>query len=160
MMEMIALDRKPDNIDYRILRELTRDGRLTHNELSEKVGLSPSPSARRVKRLEEEGVITGYHAFVDESKLGFAFNVFVSVRLHMQTEQAIKHFEETIVTHDEVVDCWLMTGTFDYLIRLVLKDLNEFETFLNKKLTRIESLASCESSIPIRRLPCQSTRLQ
>lgn len=148
-----------DGIDYKILSALSQDGRQSMQNLSEHVGLSQSPTARRVKQLEDQGVITGYRAEIDEASLGFPFNVFVSVRLARQTEQDIQRFEEEIVTHREVVDCWLMTGSFDYLIRLALRDLEEFEHFLNRKLTRIEALASCESSIPIRRLPCQHTRL-
>lgn len=149
-----------DAIDQKILRNLVADGRQTHFELSEKVGLSPSPTARRVKALEEAGYITGTHAEVDSAKLGFAMSVFVSVRLAQQVKSEIENFEKEIVRYDEVVDCWLMTGKYDYLIRVVVRDLHEFEAFLNTKLTGIQGLASVESSIPIRQLPTKRARLR
>lgn len=159
-MESADMAENVDSIDQKILASLVADGRQSVHGLSGRVGLSPSPTARRIKRLEDDRVITGYHAAVDESALGFGFNVFVSVRLARQTEHDIQRFESEIVGFREVVDCWLMTGPFDYLIRLSVADLAEFETFLNRKLTRIDALAACESSIPIRRLPCQSVRLR
>lgn len=143
---------KIDEIDRRILRELQRDGRLTTQELSERVGLSPSPCARRMKILEENGLILGYSALIDESKLGYEVSVFVSVRLDQQIDEALKTFEATIISYPEVVDCWLMTGNRDFLLRVSTENLVEFEEFLTSRLTKIPGVASIESSIPLRRV--------
>lgn len=150
----------PDHIDQRILQELQQDGRLTHQELGDRVGLSPSPCARRIRKLEDEGYITGYSARIDEGKMGFGFNVFVSVKLDRQIEDRLVSFEEEVARCPEVVDCWLMTGSFDYLMRLAVYDMNEFERFLTSRLTRIPGVASIESSIPVRRVKDQAARLR
>src|SRR5690606_9000904 len=110
MAEITSLDA----IDRAILRELQRDGRISIQDLSEKVGLSPSPCARRVRNLEKSGIISGYHALVDEVRAGFSFSVFVSVKLDRQIDDTLKEFETAIRTYPEVVDCWLMTGNRDY----------------------------------------------
>ncbi len=148
-----------DDIDQRILAELQRDGRQSHQELSARVGLSPSPCARRIRRLETDGFITGYSARIDEAKLGFLFNVFVSVRLDQQIDDRLVRFERAIALCPEIVDCWLMTGSFDYLLRVSVRDLHEFERFLTGHLTKIPGVASLESSIPIRRVRDQGARL-
>ncbi|WP_168192200.1 Lrp/AsnC family transcriptional regulator [Pararhodobacter marinus] len=148
-----------DDIDRRILRELSRDARLTHQELSERIGLSPSPCARRIRRLESDGFITGYSARIDESKLGFPFNVFISVRLDRQIDDQLVAFEREVRLCPEVVDCWLMTGSFDYLLRVAVRDLTEFEHFLTRRLTKVPGVASLESSIPIRRVKYLPARL-
>jgi len=148
-----------DDIDYRILRALQRDARLTHQELSEKVGLSPSPCARRIRKLEAEGYITGYSARIDDARLGYGFNVFISVRLDRQIDDRLVAFETEIKRCPEVVDCWLMTGRFDYLLRVAVGDLAEFERFLTGRLTKLPGVASLESSIPIRRVKYLPARL-
>lgn len=148
-----------DAIDHRILRELQMDARITHQELGERVGLSSSPCARRVHRLETEGIIEGYSARINETRVGFGFSVFVSVRLDQQVDGRLAGFERSIRDCSEVVDCWLMTGSFDYLLRIAVADLNEFETFLTGRLTKIPGVASIESSIPIRRVKNQISRL-
>lgn len=148
-----------DQIDRRILRELQRDARLSHQELGERVGLSASPCARRIKKLEAEGLIRGYAAELDEGKLGFGFNVFVSVRLDRQVDDRLVTFEAEVSDCPEIVDCWLMTGSFDYLMRVAVRDLDEFETFLTGRLTKITGVAQIESSIPIRRVKFRLGRL-
>ena len=149
-----------DEIDQRILRELQSDARLTHQDLSDRIGLSPSPCARRIKKLEADGFITGYSADIDEAKMGFGVNVFVSVRLDQQVDDRLVKFEEEVGRFNEIVDCWLMTGSFDYLLRIAVGDLNEFEHFLTGRLTKVAGIASIESSIPIRRVKCQAARLR
>lgn len=149
-----------DEIDQRILRELQADARLSHQELGERVGLSPSPCARRIRRLEADGVIKGYSAQIDEAKMGFGFSVFVSVRLDQQVDGRLEEFEGNVRRYSEIVDCWLMTGSFDYLLRVAVADLDEFETFLTGRLTKIPGVASIESSIPIRRVKNQISRLR
>ncbi len=147
-----------DNIDRKILIELQRNGRLSHQELSERVGLSATPCARRIRKLEQTGVIKGYAAIVDEARLGYGFSVFVSVRLDHQTDDRLLNFEDEILQLPEVADCWLMTGNRDYLLRIALTDLTEFERFLTGTLTKIPGVASIESSIPIRRVKEQMAR--
>jgi len=149
-----------DQIDQKILKELQRDGRLSHQDLSARIGLSPTPCARRIRKLEAEGYIIGYSATIDERKLGFGFNVFVSVRLDQQVDDRLVSFEKELGRFPEVVDCWLMTGSFDYLIRIAVHDLNEFERFLTGRLTKLPGVASLESSIPIRRVKYQPARLE
>lgn len=141
---------KIDDFDRHILRELQRDGRLSIQELSERVGLSPSPCSRRVRILELGGVIRGYCALIDEPKMGYPVSVFVSVKLDKQVDDALRTFEEAVTSYPEVVDCWLMTGSRDYLLRIVVGNLKEFEEFLTGRLTKITGVASIESSIPLR----------
>lgn len=148
-----------DQIDHKILGELQRDGRLSHQDLSERVGLSPTPCARRVRNLEANGVITGYSANIDEAKLGYGFTVFVSVQLDRQIDDRLINFEREIALLPQVIDCWLMTGNRDYLLRIAVVDLLEFEQFLTGRLTKVEGVASIESSIPIRRVKGQMARL-
>ncbi len=149
-----------DDIDHRILRELLSNARLSHQELGDRVGLSASPCARRIRKLEVDGIISGYSARIDEAKMGFGFSVFISVRLDKQIDSQLEQFERSVRTLSEVVDCWLMTGSFDYLLRVAVSDLNEFEVFLTGRLTKIPGVASIESSIPIRRVKDQGSRLR
>lgn len=148
-----------DEIDRKILKVLQADARVSHQELAERVGLSASPCARRIKRLETGGLIAGYSARIDEAKLGFGFSVFVSVRLDQQVDSRLQDFERSVTDMSEVVDCWLMTGSFDYLLRVAVTDLNEFESFLTGRLTKVKGVASLESSIPIRRVKDARSRL-
>ncbi|MEM1300719.1 MAG: Lrp/AsnC family transcriptional regulator [Pseudomonadota bacterium] len=106
-----------DAIDRKIIRELQRDGRISNQELADRVGLSPSPCLRRVRMLEEQGVLQGYSALIDEARLGFAVSVFVSVQLDRQVDQALESFERAVKGFEEVVDCWLMTGNRDRPVR-------------------------------------------
>jgi Lrp/AsnC family transcriptional regulator, leucine-responsive regulatory protein len=148
----MAISATVDDIDRAILRELQNDGRLSIADLAPRVGLSPSPCARRVRMLEDRGIIRGYAALLDEVALGFGVSVFVSVKLDRQVDDALKQFERAVKNFPEVVDCWLMTGNRDYLIRIAVTGLAEYEEFLTTRLNRIEGVASIESSIPLRRV--------
>ncbi|WP_420012115.1 Lrp/AsnC family transcriptional regulator [Tateyamaria sp.] len=139
-----------DEYDIRILRILKQDGRISVQTLSDQVGLSSSPVARRLARLEQSGVVSAYSALIDEARLGFSVSVFVSVKLDQQVDDALTEFESAIHKMDEVVDCWLMTGNRDYLMRVVTRDMAEFEQFLVGKLTKLAPVAGIESSIPLR----------
>ncbi|WP_245943841.1 Lrp/AsnC family transcriptional regulator [Acuticoccus kandeliae] len=143
---------KLDQIDRHILRVLQENARLTNQELSERVGLSPSPCLRRLKRLEAEGVITGYFASVDEEKLGLPVAIFMSVRLERQVDAELGRFEAEVRKHPEIVDCWLMTGDNDYLLRIVAPGLKEYEHFLTSIFTKIPGIASIRSSVSLRRV--------
>lgn len=148
-----------DQTDASILQMLQKNGRATINDISEVVGLSPSPVARRVKLLEEAGIITGYSAQIDEVALGYGFSVFVSVKLDKQVDEALVKFEAAIRLFPEVVDCWLMTGNRDYLLRIATAGLAEFERFLVGKFTKLPGVASIESSIPLRRVKIGLARI-
>jgi Lrp/AsnC family transcriptional regulator, leucine-responsive regulatory protein len=148
-----------DYVDRKILRALQNDARMSHQELADRVGLSPSPCARRIRKMQRDGVIAGYGAKIDEAKMGFGFSVFVSVRLDKQVDSRLQDFEKNIRGLLEVVDCWLMTGKSDYLLRVAVTDLTEFERFLTGKLTKIAGIASIKSSIPIRRVKDGQSRL-
>ncbi|MDG1340685.1 MAG: Lrp/AsnC family transcriptional regulator [Paracoccaceae bacterium] len=149
-----------DTIDLKILKALQQDARLTHQDLSDLVGLSPTPCARRIRKLEQDGMITGYTAQIDEEKAGFGFSVFVSVQLDQQVDDRLQDFEAEVRRFPEIVDCWLMTGRFDYLVRVAVHDLNEFERFLTGRLNKVAGIASLESAIPIRRVKNAATRLE
>ena len=141
-----------DTYDHSMIHLLAADGRMPVNELAEKVNLSPTPVSRRLKRLEQDGIITGYSALIDEREMGFNFSVFVSVRLEKQIDDVLARFENAVTEMPEVVDCWLMTGNHDYLLRVVTRDIVDFERFLVGQLTRAHGVASIESSIPLRRV--------
>ncbi len=138
-----------DRIDRKIIRELQADGRITNQALADKVGLSPSPCLRRLRKLEEEGVIRGYTATVDQDLYGLPINVFVSVRLTRQSEDAMAEFETAIADWDEILDCFLMTGTRDYQLRVVAASLEAYEQFLKTRLTRLPCVGGIETSFAL-----------
>lgn len=141
-----------DEFDTRIVRELQANARLPVSDLSTRVGLSPTPVGRRIRQLEESGVIEGYTVLLNEAAMGFGVSVFVSVQLDRQVDEALEIFETAVQSFPEVVDCWLMTGNRDYLLRVVTTDLAAFEAFLVGRLTRVPGVSSIESSIPLRRV--------
>ena len=133
-----------DAIDRKILSLLQTDSRMTMQELADKVGLSVSPCHRRVKLLEQRGVITRYIATVDQKSLGLHVSVFISIKLARQKEEDLNRFAKAISKWDEVLECYLMTGNRDYLLRVVAADLSSYEAFLKNKLTRLDGIASIE----------------
>lgn len=143
---------KLDRIDYRILRCLQSNGRMSNTELADVVGLSPSPCLRRVKALEESGVIKRYTCLVDPKKVGLPIHIFISVSLHSQERGGLEKFEEKIQGFSEVIECYLMTGSADYMLRVVVPDLEAFERFLADKLTRLKEVANIRSSIALKQV--------
>jgi len=141
-----------DATDHRILNELKGDGRLSILDLSQRIGLSPSPCSRRVKLLEDKGIIKGYSAMIDETALGFHVSIFISVKLDKQKNDTLKIFEDAVKSYPEVVECWYMTGRRDYLLRVVTRNLVEFKEFLMKDLNQISCIKSLESSVPLREI--------
>lgn len=141
--------REIDPIDHKILRALQEDGRITVQALSEKVGISPSPCLRRVRQLEEAGIISGYGASIDPKAVGLPVSVFISIKLERQRAQNLDDFSAAISRWPEVMDCYLMTGQFDFLMRVVCADLEAYETFLRKRLTQLDGVASIESSFSL-----------
>jgi Lrp/AsnC family leucine-responsive transcriptional regulator len=138
-----------DAIDRKIISALQTDSRMTMAELAAKVGLSVSPCHRRVKLLEQRGVITRYMALVDQKSLGLHVSVFISIKLQRQKEEDLDRFARAISKWDEVLECYLMTGNRDYLLRVVAADLSSYESFLKNKLTRLDGIASIESSFAL-----------
>ena len=138
-----------DALDKKIIYELQKNGRLSNFEIAEKVGLSPSPCLRRIKNLEKNKIISGYTAIVDEELFGYPITAFVSVRLENQTDGTLKKFEKGISTLVEVVDCWLVTGNRDYLLRVVAKNLKTYEKFMREDLTKIIGIASIETNFAL-----------
>ncbi len=138
-----------DAVDRKILNELQQDGRISLADLAAKVGLSPSPCLRRIRILEKAGVIARYAAVLDQVAVGLPVSVFVSIKLERQREQALEKFSKTIARWPEVLECYLMTGPRDYWLRVVVPDLAAYERFLKEKLTRVEGVASIESSFAL-----------
>ncbi|MBM4205399.1 MAG: Lrp/AsnC family transcriptional regulator [Gammaproteobacteria bacterium] len=141
-----------DHTDREILHHLQQDGRLTNAELAERVHLSPSPCLRRVRHLESEGIIRSYATLLDPRKVGLPISVFVNVSLRSQGREAIQDFEAHIQTCPEVMECYLMTGTSDYLLRVVVPDLDAYEVFLSSKLTTIGAVANIQSSFSLKQV--------
>lgn len=139
-----------DKIDRRLLAELQAEGRVTNVDLARRVGLTAPPCLRRVRALEEEGVIRGYHADLDASQLGFAITVFAMVSLRSQAEEDLKAFEDHIAELDEVRECHMLNGEIDFILKIVSKDLQSFQEFLTSKLTPTPNVASVKTSLTIR----------
>lgn len=141
-----------DAIDRRILRYLQDNARVTSPELAHHAGLSPSPCWRRVKALEEAGVIQRYVTLLNSDALGLSISVFTSVSLEKQVEASLETFQRTVRKRPEVMECYLMTGDFDYLLRVVVPSLNAYERFLMDHLTRIPGVASIKSSFALKQV--------
>ena len=139
-----------DAIDRKILAVLQREGRLAVTDLAEKVGLSPTPCARRMARLEGDGIITGYGARVDPAKLGLPLTVFVFVELERQSHATLAAFERAIRHFPEVAECHLMTGSRDILLKVLAADLAAFDRFLEDRLVHIEGIRSTRTSFSLR----------
>lgn len=155
-----------DPIDLRILSELQNDGALTNVELARRVHLSPSPCLARVKALEAAGVIERYVALANAKLLGLGLNVFISISLKEQSKESLAEFERRIGEHEEVMECYLMTGDSDYLIRVVVADIAALERFILEQLTPIPGIEKIRSSFALKQvraktalpLPRQSAR--
>jgi Lrp/AsnC family transcriptional regulator, leucine-responsive regulatory protein len=141
-----------DRVDLAILDHLQSNGRATAAELSEAVNLSPSPSHRRQKLLEEAGVIQRYVALLDQEKVGLPVNVFVAVKLANHTAETLRDFERAIGSCPEVMEMYEMSGASDYLLRVVAADLGSYEAFLRGTLTHIPGVQSFESRMALKRI--------
>jgi len=144
---------KRDNLDFidlKILSKLQEDGRTTNVELAESVDLSAPPCLRRVKALQENGYIRGYHAEIDPSKLGFEVIVFAMVGLHNQAESDLLSFEERVGNLDYVRECHMLNGEIDFILKCVAPDLSSFQNFLTNELTSAPNVASVKTSLTIR----------
>lgn len=143
---------KLDALDLRILDELQRDGSLPNVELARRVHLSPSPCLTRVRALEAKGVIDRYVAIANAAALGLGLNVFISISLTTQSKAALAEFEQRIAEHDEVMECYLMTGDSDYLIRVAVADIAALEKFILEQLTPIAGIEKIRSSFALKQV--------
>ena len=143
---------KLDGTDLRILAALQADGALSNVELARRVHLSPSPCLTRVKALEAAGVIERYVALVNAQRLGLGLNVFISISLKTQSKEVLADFERRIAEHDEVMECYLMSGDSDYLIRVALPDIAALERFILEQLTPIADIEKIRSSFALKQV--------
>ena len=138
---------KLDRRDTQILAALQQDGRRSVVELAEEIGLSPTPCARRVRQLEEAGVILGYTAVVEPRSLGLSVQAFVQVRLERHTDDNVEQFKRSLTHLDEVIACFAMTGAHDFILHVVVPDLESLQTVVLRKLLKIPSVRDVQSSI-------------
>ncbi len=143
---------KIDATDRRILERLQVDGRITNSDLARDVHLSPAPCLRRVQRLETNRVIQRYVALLDAEQVGLALSVFINVSLDRQTKDTVDRFEQAVGSYPQVLECYWMTGETDYLLRVAVADLHEYERFLMDQLTRIDGVSNIRSSIAMRQV--------
>jgi len=141
-----------DRIDRLILEALQRDGRISNKQLAQEVHLSESACLRRVRALEDEGMIERYVAMVDQAKAGMPGDVLVHIGLHREEQSELAAFEEAVQNIPEVMECYLMTGEFDYLLRVVVADMADFERIHKEELTRLPGVARVNSSVAIRKV--------
>lgn len=141
---------KLDATDWRIIRELTANGRMTNVQLAQRVGITPPPCLRRVRALEEAGLIRGYHAEVDAPALGFELTVFVMVALHSQAEADLRAFENHIHAWPLVRECYMMSGETDYILKCIAPNMAAFQDFLINKLSATPNVASVKNAVSIK----------
>lgn len=141
-----------DETDLKILRVLQEDARITNVELAARVHLSPSPCLARVRALEAEGIVKRHVTLLDPRKVGLGVSVFVQITLERQVERALEQFEQAIIDYDEVMECYLMTGDADYLIRIVVPDVETLERFIVQELTKLPGVANIRSSFALKQV--------
>lgn len=141
-----------DNVDLKILHELQRDGSLSNVTLAKRIGLSPSPCLARVKALEASGVIQRYVALASAAALGLGLTVFISISLKTQSKENLADFEAHIAQHDEVMECYLMTGDSDYLLRVAVRDMAALERFILEQLSPIPGVEKIRSSFALKQV--------
>ena len=141
-----------DAIDRKILSVLQTDGRISNQDLADRIGLSPSPCLRRVKDLESRGVVQRYVALVDPAAVGQGLQAVVEVRLERQTGDSVARFEKEILKYPQVLECDLMAGDWDYVLRVVARDLDEFREFCVNRLARIAGVGNVKSNISMKRV--------
>ncbi len=146
------IDLKLDAIDLQILRELQAEARISNVDLARRVHLSPSPCLARVRALERAGILDRYVALLDPVKLGLGVSVFISITLDRQVERALDSFESAIAGYEEVMECYLMTGDSDYLLRVLVADVAELQRFIVEKLAALPNVANIKSSFSLKQV--------
>jgi len=138
---------KLDKIDLKILQQLQDNGKITNLQLSEEIGLSPAPTLERVRKLESSGIITGYHAIVNEKILGMGIKAFIQLSLERQVENSLNTFSERMAEIEEVVECHLVTGTCDFMLKVIVKDIAAFENLITNKLGNVEVIRNMQTMV-------------
>ena len=157
---MISLD----DLDLRILSILQAEGRLSNVELAQRVGLSPSPCLRRVRALEEAGVLSAYGAVIDQKKLGLDITAYIQVNLERHSDELVAQFESAVLREPEVVACYVMSGAFDFLLKVVTRDLEAYADFAMRRLLKVPGVKDIASSFVLEvvkapgRLPLERAR--
>lgn len=146
-----------DEFDKKILRALQRDGRVTNQQLADEVGLSPAASWRRVKALEQSGVITGYKAQLDPQSVNFGMCVLLNVSLTRHAKDVTQHFVDAIKDRPEVLQCWALTGDYDFTLRVVSPDMAAFDHFLQDFIFTIPGVSQVKSNIALRQIKDDTT---
>lgn len=141
-----------DAIDLAILGELQRDAKLTNVELANRVGLSPSPCLARVRALEQSGVIAAYVALLNPGSVGATVSVFIQIALERQSEFALDSFESIVTKFPEVMECYLMSGDSDYLLRVLVRDTTDFRDFVVDRLSKVSGVANIRSSFALKQV--------
>jgi DNA-binding Lrp family transcriptional regulator len=141
-----------DTTDLKILRELQQDSSLANVEIARRVNLSPSPCLARVRRLEESGIIRHYVALLDPAAIDLNLNVFISISLKDQNRESLQNFEQRVCAHDEVMECYLMSGDADYLLRVVMPDMTALERFIIEELSPIAAVEKIRSSFALKQV--------
>jgi len=141
---------EPDNFDRRILNELQQNGRISNQQLAEQVGLSPAACWRRVRALEEKGIIEGYSARLNPQKLGQALSVFALVSLQRHNIDSTAEFEHQVMTYPEVLQCFAVTGNADFVLRVVVPDMPSYDRFLNEKIFTLQGIDQVHSNFALR----------
>ena len=139
-----------DPIDRKILSELQDDGRMTNVDLAARVGLTAPPCLRRVRSLEDDGIIEGYHAAISAAKMGYTITVFAMVSLKSQAEADLQAFEAHVAALAPVRECHMLNGEIDFILKIVARDLQEFQSFLTSSLTTAPNVAGVKTSLTIR----------
>ncbi|WP_273149320.1 Lrp/AsnC family transcriptional regulator [Methylophaga thiooxydans] len=153
------MSNKLDRYDQMILDTLQKQGRITNQELAEAIKLSPSPCLRRVRQMEEEGLIDGYVALLNAKKLGLTLMAFIGISMDKHTPERFEALESTLADYPEVLECHLITGqSADYLLKVIVKDMDAYQQFLLNKLTRIEGVTGVHTSF-VMKSPINSTAL-
>ena len=143
----MATEHNIDLIDKKILDVLQENGRITNLHLSNLIGLSPAPTLERVRKLEKSKILKSYHAQVDASKLGYDLNVTIQVTLARQIDNAMQKFSSDIQSIDEIIECVQVTGDYDYLLRVIVKDVRGLDILINEKLSKIEVIGQLKSNV-------------
>lgn len=138
---------KFDATDLQILKKLQENGKITNLQLSEEIGLSPAPTLERVRKLEQSGIITGYHATVNETALGMGIMAFIQLSLGRQVDNFINNFSDQIGDIEEIVECYQVTGTCDFLLKVMVKDIPAFENLISNKLSKIEEIGNMQTMV-------------
>ena len=141
-----------DELDLKLLGTLQQNARISNVSLAKSINLSPAPCLRRIRDLETRGIIKGYNALLDADQLGWPVSVFIEIRLERQVTDDLQVFEKAIDEFPEVMECYLMTGTSDYLLRVVSKDLKSLQEFITERLASIPNIANIQSSIALKQV--------